>query len=69
MDTPRSTPRTVSCPRCNTPVSWVPENRFRPFCSERCKMVDLGAWANEEYRVAAVEQEDEVEDGGEDGEK
>jgi endogenous inhibitor of DNA gyrase (YacG/DUF329 family) len=49
-------------------VAWLPENRFKPFCSERCKMIDLGAWANEEYRVAAVEQEDEVEDAGEAGE-
>jgi endogenous inhibitor of DNA gyrase (YacG/DUF329 family) len=30
---------------------FAPENRWRPFCSERCKMIDLGAWANEEYRV------------------
>lgn len=69
MDAPRSPPRTVSCPRCGTAVAWVAENRYRPFCSERCKMVDLGAWANEEYRVAAVEQEDEVEDSAESGEK
>ncbi len=69
MDTPRITPRTVSCPRCSTTVAWDAENRYKPFCSERCKMIDLGAWANEEYRVAAVEQEDEVEDGGEAGEK
>lgn len=69
MDAPRSIPRTVSCPRCGTAVQWITENRYRPFCSERCKMVDLGAWANEEYRVAAVEQEDDVEDGDEGGEK
>ena len=69
MDAPRTTPRTVNCPRCSSAVPWIAENRFKPFCSERCKMVDLGAWANEEYRVVAVEQEDEVEDGGEAGEK
>ena len=68
MDASRSTPRTVNCPRCSTAVAWVADNRFKPFCSERCKMVDLGAWANEEYRVAAVEQEDEVEDSREPGE-
>ena len=45
--------RTVSCPRCAKPVRWGPESPFRPFCSERCKMIDLGAWASEEYRVAA----------------
>jgi endogenous inhibitor of DNA gyrase (YacG/DUF329 family) len=32
-------------------VEWTPENRFRPFCSERCKLIDLGQWANEGYRV------------------
>ena len=68
MDTPRNTPRTVNCPRCSNPVSWISENRFKPFCSERCKMVDLGAWANEQYRVAAVEQDDAVEDSPEPGE-
>lgn len=55
--------RTVSCPRCGAPVSWGPESPFRPFCSERCKMLDLGAWANEEYRVA-VKGEDEEADSG-----
>jgi endogenous inhibitor of DNA gyrase (YacG/DUF329 family) len=44
--------RTVNCPTCAKQVEWKPENRFRPFCSERCKKIDLGAWANEEYRVA-----------------
>jgi endogenous inhibitor of DNA gyrase (YacG/DUF329 family) len=45
--------RSVSCPRCGTPVAWRPENPFRPFCSERCRMIDLGAWATERYRVPA----------------
>ena len=54
-------PRAVPCPRCGKQVPWAPENPFRPFCSERCKTVDLGAWATEQYRVAAVEQEDEPE--------
>ncbi len=31
----------------------MPESPFRPFCSERCRMVDLGAWATEQYRVGA----------------
>jgi uncharacterized protein len=41
----------VNCPNCGKPVEWRPESRFRPFCSERCKQIDLGAWANDEYRV------------------
>ena len=41
----------VVCPTCNGPSLFSPANRFRPFCSERCKQIDLGAWANEEFRV------------------
>jgi len=41
----------VACPTCAKPVQWHPENTFRPFCSERCKLIDLGAWANESYKV------------------
>lgn len=48
----------VSCPVCAVDVLWVPENRFRPFCSERCRLIDLGAWANEEYRVPVREEPD-----------
>jgi endogenous inhibitor of DNA gyrase (YacG/DUF329 family) len=36
-------------------VEWTAENRFRPFCSERCKLIDLGAWASERYRVPTPE--------------
>ena len=49
-------PRTVACPGCGAPVAWSPENRYRPFCSARCKGVDLGAWATEKYRVEASEE-------------
>lgn len=38
------------CPTCNKPIQWQ-DNPFRPFCSERCKLVDLGKWVSEEYRV------------------
>lgn len=44
--------RSVKCPRCGKMVDWVPENRWRPFCSDRCKSIDLGAWASDVYRVA-----------------
>ncbi|MGH8635778.1 MAG: DNA gyrase inhibitor YacG, partial [Burkholderiales bacterium] len=33
------------------PVQWGPESRFRPFCCARCKLIDLGQWATEQYRV------------------
>lgn len=42
---------------------WVPANAWRPFCSERCKMIDLGAWATERYRLPVVEDKDEPEAG------
>ncbi len=41
----------VRCPRCGKRVPWE-SNPFRPFCSERCKLVDLGMWASEAYRIA-----------------
>lgn len=43
--------RMVACPRCGIAVAWTPASRWRPFCSERCKLIDLGAWAAEAYRV------------------
>jgi uncharacterized protein len=43
--------RFVTCPRCGAQVAWSPENPYRPFCSERCKLIDLGDWAMERYRV------------------
>jgi len=54
-------PRMVACPICSAAVSWIAENRWKPFCSERCKLIDLGQWAAEKYRVPAVEQEPEDE--------
>jgi uncharacterized protein len=47
--------RTVACPHCGKAVEWTPASACRPFCSERCKLIDLGAWATERYRVPAVE--------------
>jgi len=43
--------KTVPCPRCGAPSVYAPGNRWRPFCSERCRVIDLGAWASEAYRV------------------
>jgi uncharacterized protein len=40
----------MKCPTCGKSVEFK-DNPFRPFCSERCKMIDLGRWVNEEYRV------------------
>ena len=56
-----ATPTLVSCPICGASVPWVPENKWKPFCSERCKLIDLGQWATEKYRVPAGEQAPEDE--------
>jgi endogenous inhibitor of DNA gyrase (YacG/DUF329 family) len=41
----------VPCPRCGGLAPFSADNPWRPFCSERCKMIDLGAWASESYRL------------------
>ena len=41
----------VKCPSCGKQTEYDAENEFRPFCSERCKLLDFGAWADEEYAL------------------
>ena len=62
----------MKCPTCGGTVEWR-DNPARPFCSERCKLIDFGRWANEEYRVpasdplaqdGAAHEETETEDMG-----
>ena len=45
--------RTVACPQCGGPSLYAPSNPYRPFCSQRCQMIDLGAWGREEFRMPA----------------
>ena len=40
----------ITCPICKKNAKWD-NNPFRPFCSERCRLIDLGKWASGEYRV------------------
>lgn len=47
------------CPQCRQETSWE-DNPWKPFCSERCQMIDLGRWATEEYRVPMSESPDNV---------
>lgn len=56
-------PKHIKCPQCRKETTWE-GNTFRPFCSERCKMIDLGKWASEEYRVPGekVKPEEEEKD-------
>lgn len=51
--------RVVTCPSCGGDSIYAPFNPFRPFCSERCKNMDLGAWASESFRVPAEAPPDE----------
>jgi uncharacterized protein len=60
-----NSPKVIACPQCGKAVDWVPASRWRPFCSERCKLIDLGEWAAERYRVPAVEPPDEEKSPGE----
>jgi hypothetical protein len=65
----RRPPRKVACPCCGAPAEFSPANPWRPFCSERCRQVDLGAWASEAYRIPQREAgpepgPDEAEGGG-----
>ncbi len=41
----------IACPTCGKKGTWTDDNAFRPFCNERCKLIDLGDWADEKHRV------------------
>ena len=61
-------PPKVRCPQCATLVEYRTDNPFRPFCSERCKLIDLGAWAEGRYAIPsenppAGDGEDEAGEG------
>jgi len=45
--------RLVPCPECGALSEFSSSNPFRPFCSERCRLIDLGAWASEGYKIPA----------------
>jgi len=49
---PRRSP-VVRCPSCGQDSVFAPSNPFRPFCTEVCKNIDLGAWASEQFRLEA----------------
>ena len=57
----------MKCPTCSKEIRWQ-DNPFRPFCSERCKLIDLSKWVSEEYRVpgkpVSTEPTSEDEDRG-----
>ena len=52
--------KVVECPTCGAPVEWGLQSPNRPICSDRCKLIDLGAWAAEEHAIPGKEIEDEL---------
>lgn len=54
-------PLEVSCPQCAKRVPWLPESTYRPFCSKRCQLLDLGAWADESHRISGESAMDEAD--------
>ena len=60
----------VNCPQCGKSAVWDNSNPFRPFCSERCKLIDLGQWATESYRIPDTGKDSgKQEDNSSEGEK
>jgi uncharacterized protein len=51
----------VDCPTCGKKVEWSEKNQYRPFCSLRCKQIDLGAWAEEKYVIPSTNPVDDKE--------
>lgn len=56
--------RKVPCPVCKKAMTWK-DNPSRPFCSDRCRLMDLGKWASEEYRVAGEKKLPQSDEGDE----
>jgi endogenous inhibitor of DNA gyrase (YacG/DUF329 family) len=52
----------ITCPICKTVTTWE-ENPHRPFCSERCKLIDMGKWASEDYKIPGATVSEEEEKG------
>ena len=53
----RRTAQILNCPTCGKGAKWTLKNPFRPFCSERCKLIDLGAWASGERVIPGSESD------------
>ncbi|ALM52776.1 DNA gyrase inhibitor YacG [Halomonas huangheensis] len=58
--TDQKRPLEVACPQCRKKVQWREDNPWRPFCSERCRLIDLGAWADGSHRIAGEPAMDET---------
>lgn len=49
----------VECPHCGKPVPWTEESKWKPFCSDRCRLIDLGDWLAEKHAIATEEAPDQ----------
>jgi len=47
--------KSVKCPECGKATEYSPENEYRPFCSQRCKLIDLGEWIEGRYKINSEE--------------
>jgi endogenous inhibitor of DNA gyrase (YacG/DUF329 family) len=57
-------PPRVKCPTCGRTIEWSAASPWRPFCSERCKLIDLGAWLTEQHAIPGEKVEDQDPEGG-----
>ncbi len=64
MSDANSRPLSVKCPYCGKTVLWTADNPFRPFCNEKCKLIDLGEWAKETRLIPGDPLEIEPDDEG-----
>lgn len=58
----------VQCPTCKKTIPWSTDNPYRPFCCERCKLIDLGAWADGTYNIPG-DQSDITDDNLDDSDR
>ncbi|NRN27262.1 DNA gyrase inhibitor YacG [Photorhabdus heterorhabditis] len=56
---------TIECPICGKSVVWREISPYRPFCSKRCQLIDLGEWANEEKRISSQSEDSDSDDWSE----
>lgn len=58
--------KNVQCPHCRKTVIWSEDSPYRPFCSKRCRMIDLGAWADGSYSIPASPTTESANDSEQD---
>ncbi len=47
--------KSIKCPKCGKATEYSPENEYRPFCSKRCRLIDLGEWIDGNYKINSEE--------------